>query len=315
MSGKKPEPTGERRRATMSEVAREAGCSQATVSLVLSRKPGTNITARTRQRVEEAARRLGYQVRPAIKIPAGNRPRKTTPVGQRFSNASSSQTGRVVRELGLAITSGYFPADTILPRDADLMARYGVSRTVLREAIKILSGKQLLQSRARVGTRVRHRNEWNLFDPDLLMWHAQAGLDADFIQHVGEIRWALEPEAAALAARRHTEAGIEVLYRHADRMGAPNVSAREFIDADLDLHLAIAAMAANPFMRAISALIEFALVAALTKSWPGDEAGGVARSAARHRDIIAAIAEGDEEGARAAMRIVISEGIARAAEH
>jgi DNA-binding FadR family transcriptional regulator len=309
MSGNKPETNG--RRPTMSDVARAAGCSQSTVSFVLSRKPGARITAATRRRVEEAAQALGYEVRSGGE-PARRR-RDAAAAGQRFLTPSDSQTGKVVREIGMAIVSGHFPVDSVLPRDAELMARYGVSRTVLREALKTLSGKQLLQPRPRIGTRVRHRNEWNLFDPDLLMWHGEAGLDAGFIQYVEEIRWALEPEAAALAARRHTKQGVATLHRHVDRMAAADGSAREFIDADLDLHLAIADMAGNPFMRAISALIEFALVAALAKSSPGNEIGGAARSAAKHRDIVTAISAGDEETARTAMRVVIAEGIARAA--
>ncbi len=154
------------------------------------------------------------------------------------------------------------------------MAQFGVSRTVLREAMKTLSGKGLLDAKARIGTRVRERAEWNLFDADVLIWHAGAGFDATFIVHLGEMRLALEPAAATLAAARHTPEQLEEIYRCVERMGAPEVSQRGFVDADLDFHLAVAAAAANPFFRSVSTLIEVALVASLTRSWPGEEAAG-----------------------------------------
>ena len=70
-----------------------------------------------------------------------------------------------MRELGVGIVSGDFPQNSILPGDAELMERFGVSRTVLREAMKTLAGKGLIQAKARIGTRVRDRSDWNLFDP------------------------------------------------------------------------------------------------------------------------------------------------------
>jgi DNA-binding FadR family transcriptional regulator len=301
------------RRPTMSDVARSAGCSQATVSFVLNGKPGLTITPELRRRVMEAAHSLGYRSKPPRK-PASPESglRATTGVAKHWEQ-SLSQTSKVVRELGLAITSSRYPANSILPRDAELMAQFGVSRTVLREALKVLSGKRLLQSRARIGTKVRDRSEWSLFDRDLLMWHAQGGADADFIRYVGEIRWALEPEAAALAARRRKDEDIEILYAHVDRMNVRTVSLQEFVAADLGFHIAVATAAGNPFLQAISALIEVALTAALTKSWPGDRPDGIERSAAEHRAIADAIADRDEDRARDAMQIVIAEGISNVA--
>jgi DNA-binding FadR family transcriptional regulator len=219
----------------------------------------------------------------------------------------------VTNELGLAIVSGQYPQNVILPGDTELLAKFGVSRTVLREAVKILAGKGLLQSRARVGTRVRARPDWNLFDPDVLIWHAEIGFDAAFIAHLGEMRMALEPEAAALAAERRTDAQRAELYDWVDRMGAGNVSAAQFVDADLNFHLAVATAAANPFLKSISALIEVALVAALSRSSPVDDSAGLIRSVARHRAIADAIDRRDPVAARAAMREVIGEGMARSA--
>lgn len=218
-----------------------------------------------------------------------------------------------MRDIGMAIVAGRYGQGTILPGDAELTAKFGVSRTVLREAMKTLDGKGLLQSRARIGTRVRDRSEWNLFDPDVLIWHAEAGFDAAFLTHVGEMRLALEPEAAALAAERRTPAQLQALYGWVEQMGAPNVTAQQFVDADLNFHLAVSAAAANPFFTSISTLIEVALVAALARSSPVNEPSGAKRSAADHRAIVDAIAHQDPVAARAAMRVVIEEGVARTA--
>jgi DNA-binding FadR family transcriptional regulator len=222
-----------------------------------------------------------------------------------------SHTARVVRDLGLDIVSGRHAEGSILPGDAELMERFDVSRTVLREALKMLAGKGLIQAKARIGTRVRPRTEWNLFDADVLIWHARNGFDDEFLTYLGEMRMALEPEAAALAAARRTPEQLATLYTWVDKMGAARNSAPEFVKADLNFHLAVAATAANPFLTAISTLIEVALVAMLTISSPVEEPAQHTVSVNAHRDIADAIAAGDAEKARAAMRLVIYQGLER----
>jgi DNA-binding FadR family transcriptional regulator len=190
------------------------------------------------------------------------------------------------------------------------MAQFGVSRTVLREAMKTLAGKGLIRSRARIGTRVREKDAWNLFDPEVLIWHAQNGFDLAFLRYLNEMRIALEPEAAALAAVRRTPAQLQQIYGWVDRMGAVNVSAEEFVKADLNFHLSVAAAAANPFFRSISTFIEVALVALLTTSSPVESVARHTQSVAAHRAIADAIARRQAEHASIAMRVVIEQGIA-----
>jgi DNA-binding FadR family transcriptional regulator len=224
-----------------------------------------------------------------------------------------SRTSRVAGEIGIRIVGGFYGEGATLPGDADLMQEFRVSRTVLREAMKTLSGKGLLMAKSRIGTRVRSRRDWQLFDPDVLMWHAEVGFTTKFLDALGEMRLIVEPEAAALAALRRQAGQIPSLMAWVDRMAGAGQSRRNFVDADLNLHLEIARVAGNPFLPALSSLIEVALATALTKSSPVDEPGGVAASAGQHRAIVEAIANGDAEGARVAMRAVIGEGIRRAA--
>ncbi len=118
------------------------------------------------------------------------------------------------------------------------------------------------------------------------------------------------PDFVILGAQR---GGTTSLYEWLDRMAAADASRRDFVEADLHLHLEIARIAGNPFLPALSSLIEVALVTALTRSSPLDEVGGVARSTAEHRAIVDAIARADEPAARVAMRHVVEEGIRHAA--
>lgn len=222
-----------------------------------------------------------------------------------------SHTAHVVRELGMGIVAGRFPQESILPGDVELMQRFGVSRTVLREALRTLAGKGLIQAKARVGTRVRDKAEWNLFDPDVLVWHADVGFDAQFLGYLGEMRMALEPEAAALAAERRSPLQVQHLFGWVEKMSEDGVSPASFVDADLSFHLAVAAAAGNPFLRSISTLIEVALVGSLTRSSPVEDRARHAAVVAAHRRVADAIARREAETARMAMRDVIAEGVAR----
>ena len=155
----------------------------------------------------------------------------------------------VTRTIGIDIIVGRYPQGTGLPRDAELTSMFDVSRTVLRESVKTLSAKGLLSSKAGVGTWVRERSAWNMFDPDVLGWHLEAGIDKRFLRDLADIRLAVEPRAAALAAERWTGDAIAVLRDSVTRMRSFASDSIEFADADLRLHLDVATISANPFMR------------------------------------------------------------------
>ena len=223
--------------------------------------------------------------------------------------------GHVISELGRSIVSGAYPENSLLPRDAELQERFGVSRTVLREALKTLAAKGMIQPKAKIGTRVLARKGWNLFDPDILQWHAEAGaIDAEFLFSLQEMRLALEPEAAALAALRRTDAQVAELFRWVGRMGDMTITGAEFVEYDLRFHISVAEASQNPFMRAISALIEVALGATFTVSSPIPNTEKHKLNVERHRAIAEAIRIQDPIAARSAMRTVIMEGIGRVSE-
>ncbi|MBK3745924.1 FadR family transcriptional regulator, partial [Paraburkholderia aspalathi] len=175
---------------------------------------------------------------------------------------------KVVADLGHSIVSGAIPQGSTLPSDQELSLRFGVSRTVLREAMKTLAAKGLIEAKAKVGTRVCDQMHWNFFDADILSWRFETGFDESFVEHLAEIRLALEPAAAAAAADRATSEEIIALYALAAKFDDPNHTPQSIAKVDLEFHLAIARMSGNPFMRSISGLIEAALAISFKLSSP-----------------------------------------------
>jgi len=221
---------------------------------------------------------------------------------------------QVVNELGRAIIAGEYPIGATLPGDAELAARFKVSRTVLREAMKTLAAKGLVVPRARIGTRVTPKDQWNLFDGDILTWHFAVGVDDRFLIHLSEIRLGFEPHAAALAARHATEADINQMMLLAVAMGDADHTPETLALADLRFHLSVMDAARNPFMRTVGSLIEAALAGVFKLSSPAADRVKIGDVAANHMRIVEEIRRRDEEGARRAMENVIRIGRARIAD-
>ncbi|MDX0777550.1 FCD domain-containing protein [Sinorhizobium medicae] len=214
----------------------------------------------------------------------------------------------VVDELGQAVVGGEFSVGDTLPGDTDLAARFNVSRTVLREAMKTLAAKGLVVPRARIGTRVLPKAHWNLFDSDVLTWHFGAGVDEKFLRHVSEVRLALEPYAAALAARRASDADIARMMRLAVAMGDARHSPHTLAQADLEFHLRLLEASLNPFMRTVGSLIEAALIGVFQLTSPTADETEIDRVAIAHIRIVEEIRRRNEDGARRAMEHVIRVG-------
>lgn len=119
--------------------------------------------------------------------------------------------GNTVDHLGAAILAGRYPPGTSIPPEPLLCEELGVSRTVVREAIKSLIAKGLVSSGPKVGTRVLPPAQWNWFDPDVIIWQSRAGLTADFLRDLQDLRRIVEPAAVRLAAERATPQDITEL--------------------------------------------------------------------------------------------------------
>lgn len=217
-----------------------------------------------------------------------------------------NHTAHVVDEIGRAIVVGEYPANTMIPLDPDLEEMFGVSRTVIREAKKMLIAKGMLTSKAKVGTRVLPPADWNMFDPDVLRWHMMGQVPEAFLRELFEIRLIVEPAAAARVAARARAEDAAALGLLCDDLAAAG-SRSDFAVADLALHHRILALSGNRFLGSLGNLAQTALYSMLMA-----EASDAPRSPEElrnvvdsHRAIVAAIAAADPEAAADTMRAVI----------
>jgi len=222
---------------------------------------------------------------------------------------SSTYTGRnlhgqVVNELGKRIAGGTYPAEALLPNEEHLCEELQVSRTALREAVKVLAAKGLLESRPRIGTRVRARDHWNLLDPDILAWRCATGADAEFLRHLTELREIIEPAAASLAAGSRSPAQLASIGAALQAMENSTTLA-QWVEADLAFHTAILKGTNNPLLMPLAAIIGSALESLLNIT--ARSAGDFKRGLSDHQKVYAAIESGNAQNALHRMAGMLSD--------
>lgn len=212
--------------------------------------------------------------------------------------------GQIVEQLGREIVSGDIAESGRLPVEAELCERFGVSRPVIREVTKALASKGLVVSKPRVGTIVRSRRHWNLLDPEVLDWLIQALPESRFLDMLFEVRLAIEPNAAALAAVNATEADI-VEIAGAYRQMAAASTREELLEPDIRFHQSIMDATHNELMSYIGNTLHAALSASirLTSRHPNTHE----LSLPRHEAVYKAIAKGDARAAGTAMESLLRE--------
>lgn len=217
--------------------------------------------------------------------------------------ASGGLHATVLNQIGQRIVRGDFVPGDPLPNADDWSAAQGVSRTVLREVIKVLAGKGLIESRPKTGTKVRPRSQWNFLDPDVLAWRYAAAGSGDDVRSLFELRRAIEPMAAGLAAERATPEQITEIEAVLVEMEEAADDSERFAEPDLVYHQSILRMTGNELIGSLAALIETALVTSfrLTNDLPE----GQRPSVPLHRAVVRKIAARDAEGARSAMLTLI----------
>lgn len=211
---------------------------------------------------------------------------------------------RVLTELGEAICGGVYPPGAVIPAEPLLCERHQVSRVVVREAIKGLAAKGMVELRRKTGTIVLPPARWQLFDADVVAWRAKTcGMDHRLAADLIELRRVVEPAAARFAAARATDAdrrAIRAAYAAMERAVAGD---GDYVPADAAFHSRILAACGNPFIRRM----DDALSAVLRTSFEivARTPGGPASSLPMHRALCEAIARGDAAGAeRAALDII-----------
>ena len=213
--------------------------------------------------------------------------------------------GHTLDLLGEAIVSGHYAPGSSMPPEPMLCTEFGVSRTVIREAVKSLVAKGLISTGPKVGTRVLPNEQWNWFDPDVVAWQSKMGITREFLRDLQDLRRVVEPAAVRLAAERATTqdiASIEQAYagmKHAIEFGG------DYVTHDLLFHQGLLHACHNRMVaqmsKAIGALLRTSFEITTTKP------NGPAISLPLHRAVLdAVIARSPEKAERAVLKLIDS---------
>jgi len=213
--------------------------------------------------------------------------------------------GQIVHAIGRDIVSGRLLPGQALPNEANWGFQLGVSRTVLREATKILISKGLVESRPRTGTRVRAADQWNALDPDVLTWQLEAAPRERFVRELFELRRLVEPAIASIAASRAKPSDVAELEAAYRDMIAAGDDSLKFIGPDTRFHRTILASVDNRMLRSLGSVIETALMLSLRLSLASPH--GQRYSIPLHGAVLEAIRRRDGEAAREAMARLIDD--------
>lgn len=211
---------------------------------------------------------------------------------------------QVLDRLGQDICSGRYAAGQILPSENELCERFAFSRIVIREAVKSLAAKGMLEVRRKVGTQVLPPSEWNLFDPDIIAWRTRtAEGDREMSRDLMELRSIVEPAAARLAASRATDEERRAVRAAFERMRRAVAGDGDYVSADLEFHTAIFAASGNQFVRQM----KVGLSAILRRGFEivSRKPGGPANSLPMHEELCRCVETGDADAAAKAALLLI----------
>lgn len=215
-------------------------------------------------------------------------------------------TSSIVHDLGRAIVTERFDTRQF-PVEADLCRQYGASRPVLREAVKMLTAKGLLAARPRQGTWVEPESKWNLLDPDVLHWLLERPFSIKLLIDFTQVRLAIEPQAARLAAETASAGQRAEINDAILRMEAAERGEDDDLESDIAFHTAVLRGSNNRFFSQFTELCETTLRFSIRRT---NAYKGVARaSAEEHRRIADAIASGNGPAASAEMRRLIDDAL------
>lgn len=165
----------------------------------------------------------------------------------------------ISQQLGVDIVRGLYAAGQAIPTEMALAKYWNISRTAVREGIRILDSKGLVETRRKTGTMVKQRSQWHLLDPAVLTWMQQAEPDNNFVKALFELRLIIEPQAAALTAKRRSAEDLTRLRKLLEIMGDPSRTEDSARRANILFHQTIMNAARNHTLIPLAASIEAAV--------------------------------------------------------
>ena len=216
-------------------------------------------------------------------------------------------TQQLTHSLGMNIVQGKYSKDNRLPSEADICAEFDVSRTATREAVKMLSAKGMISSRPKQGIKVQPQSNWNMFDTDVLEWILSANPSLELLKEFTQMRYAIEPEAAALAAANADEDSLTTLRQAVARMHNADEGLDDALESDIAFHTAILEASHNRF---ISQMREFTSTALQVSIRYTNKIKGVATAdVIKHRAVLTAIEAKDSQQAKELMQELLKEAL------
>lgn len=215
-------------------------------------------------------------------------------------------TYQLTHDLGTAIVTGKYKVGEGLPTEANLCVEYDVSRSATREAVKMLSAKGLIASRPKKGIRVLPENNWNMFDTDVLGWILSSNPSLALLKSFTEVRSAIEPKAAALAATNATFEQLEAIEQALERMKLAESGRDDPLDADIDFHTSVLKASGNIFIIQLSEFISTALRVSIRYT---NKAKGEAGDVEKHAHILETIKSRNPEKAHDAVKTILDEAL------
>lgn len=226
-------------------------------------------------------------------------PRLTMDDLKKKSSLIRTLSDQLVNELGQFIVNGNFLPGERLEDESVLIERYKVSRSVVRDAIKILVGKGMLVVRRGIGTVVRPRSDWTLFDSDVLAWHQHSNTQPQYLSQLLDVRRAIEPKAAHWATKYADKEATDAIMAAYQQMEATVSDAERFVVADAQFHRSILHASGNEFLMALENLVFSALLSSIARTNRSTE-DNIA-SLPLHLRVAEAILAGEAEQAEASM--------------
>lgn len=223
------------------------------------------------------------------------------------SQPRQNLTQQLTHDLGFAIVRGVYPVNEGLPSEADLCIKYDVSRSATREAVKMLSAKGLISSRPKQGIRVLPESSWNMFDTDVLRWILSSKPSLSLLKEFTQVRVALEPQAAALAAVNASAEQLAEIDNALARMADADQGLDDPLEADIAFHTSILVASNNRFFVQLTEFISTALRVSIRytnhiKGVPGADV-------AKHADILDTIKSRNPERAKQAVETILEEAL------
>lgn len=217
--------------------------------------------------------------------------------------------GQLADTIGRRILSGELAEGQILDVEK-FESDFNVSRTVVREATKVLSAKGLLDARPRVGTYVLPRASWNLLDSDVMVWRAESGFTNELLAELDQLRRMIEPSAVRIAALNRTADDLALIQAALDRMSDAHhnrstthgSSLAEHVEADIEFHTALLRATGNELIAHLDVMLQPVLNFRASLVPKGEQSEQFLDA---HAEVFRAVADSDPDRAEKAMNALL----------